>query len=102
MKTDKETKKILSEAEKIKATIETPGWEIITSRFAEYLNALDSVQNIKETDPSKVAELILVNQKVYKTLEMFWGDIIGEANTSVENSEVMDEDNPIQHILYQE
>lgn len=102
IKLDDETKKVLSESESIKVTMDSPGWKIIEKIFFDYLNAFDSISNYTSTNPDELVKEIVINKKVMETLKLFWQDISGSAESASDIKQAMSDEDDNNFMVYSE
>lgn len=84
---DNETKKVLTEGEKLKLLTEHDGWEVAYQKFSDKIMDLQFIANVDDT----TAEKALIDMKARKyavTILMDWmkNDILGTVQQHINNN----------------
>ena len=97
---DKETKKILTEGEKLKRLTESEGWAIVRDRLYKKAAKLLNMQDITEPNPQFIINLIGIRQETAKNLVEWLREIEGDVEQHKGNNGFFVEEKVNQYILH--
>ena len=80
MKPNKDTAKILTEAEELQNGVKGSFWGIVKKRFVEKITAMNDIMNIDISDPN-LPQTLVSNQKVVRILIEMIKEIEGEGKS---------------------
>ncbi len=86
---DEETKKVLTDAEKIKKTIDTEGWRIIMKILNEILSDNDSILDIGSKNRDDMYIEIASRQLAIGMIKQWIDDVTGITNTYKSYKEII-------------
>lgn len=89
---NKETKKVLSEAQELEAMMKGNGWMIAKKKLLDIMSAYGGILNIEESDPVKLMHLISANQQAIKMIIDWMNTLNNTVNLSKDFSASIKED----------
>jgi len=90
---DKETKQVISEAERIKYTIDTEGWKIMSRILEDLLEANDSISNLDTIKPEEVLNEIKSRRLAGSIIKDWIDQIQGRVQNASSFKNIKDEEN---------
>lgn len=91
---DEETKKVLTDGDKLKALVESEGWQIVYRKFSDKIMDLQFIANVDDATPEK-AFIDMQARKYAVSILMDWmkNDILGTVEQHINNNKLTKTEN---------